>query len=364
MIHVVLGTKAQLVKMAPVMVRMKERGVPYRFIHTGQHQATMSEMLEEFSLKLPDAVLYSGRDIVSLPQMAVWLLRILFKCVVARREIFGPDARGIVLVHGDTFSTLLGALMGRVAGLRVGHVESGLRSFHVFHPFPEEITRLITFRLGHVLYCPGQRAVDNVAGYRREKVNTFVNTLADTVALAGRVPLREDHVPRGPFALVSLHRYENIFRRERFLELVEILEEIAATEHCLFILHPPTEQQLHRFGLHARLAENPRIELRPRYTYFDFFALMRRADFVVTDGGSIQEESSYMGIPCLLLRKATEREEGLGANAVLSNYDRRVIRDFTLNFPAHRQPPVENPNRPSDIIIDSALAYAGDGEEA
>jgi UDP-N-acetylglucosamine 2-epimerase (non-hydrolysing) len=111
------------------------------------------------------------------------------------------------------------------------------------------------------------------------------------------------------------------------------------------------------------LAENSSIELRPRYTYFDFFALLQRSDFVVTDGGSIQEESSYLGVPCLLLRKATEREEGLGANVVLSNYDRRVIRDFTLHFDAHRQTPTGNPNRPSDIIIDSALAYVRDGVE-
>jgi UDP-N-acetylglucosamine 2-epimerase (non-hydrolysing) len=363
-IHIVLGTKAQLVKMAPVMVRLSERGIPYRFIHTGQHQATMSEMLDEFGLKAPDVVLHSGRDVVSLPQMALWLVRILFQCLVARRRIFGENARGIVLVHGDTFSTLLGALMGRVARLRVGHVESGLRSFDIFHPFPEELTRLLTFRLSHVLYCPGQWAVDNVARYRGEKVNTFANTLSDTVALAERVPLRSDHIPAESFALVSLHRYENIFRRDRFLRLVEILEEIAESKPCLFILHPPTEEQLRRFQLRERLAGNPRIELRPRYTYFDFFALLKRADFVVTDGGSIQEESSYLGVPCLLLRKATEREEGLGANAVLSNYDRRVIRDFTLHFEAHRLAPAESPSRPSDIIIDSALTVAGNGAES
>ena len=362
-IHIVLGTKAQLVKMAPVMVRLKARGIPYRFIHTGQHQATMSEMLEEFGLEPPDIVLHSGRDIVSLPQMALWLLRISFRSLVARKRVFGEDPSGIVLVHGDTFSTLLGALMGRVARLRVGHVESGLRSFDVFHPFPEEITRLLTFRLSHVLYCPGQWAIDNVAAYRREKVNTFANTLADTVALAASVPLRSDHLPSEPFVLVSLHRYENIFRRDRFVRLVEILEEIAESKPCLFIVHPPTEAQLQRFGLQARLADNPRIELRPRYTYFDFFALLQRADFVVTDGGSIQEESSYLGVPCLLLRKVTEREEGLGANAVLSNYDRRVIRDFTLHFDAHRRMPTGNPNRPSDIIIDSAQAYVRDGLE-
>jgi UDP-N-acetylglucosamine 2-epimerase (non-hydrolysing) len=358
-IHVVVGTKAQLVKMAPVMVRMKERGIPYRFINTGQHRATMSEMLEEFELKPPDVVLYDGPDITSLPQMGLWLARILGQCALSRGRIFGDDDRGIVLVHGDTFSTLLGALMGRVAGLRVGHVESGLRSFDLLHPFPEELTRLATFRLAHTLYCPGPWAVANASRYRREVVDTGANTLADTVALAGRVPLRGDHVPVGPFAIASLHRYENIFRRERFEWLVAELEEMAKTRRLVFILHPPTEKQLLRFGLRRRLEENPRIELRPRYTYFDFFALLRRADYVVTDGGSIQEESAYLGIPCLLMRKATERQEGLGANAVLSNYDPALIRQFTLDFETHRQPVFEQAHRPSDVIIDSALEHSG-----
>lgn len=358
MIHLVLGTKAQLVKMAPVMVRLKARGVPYRFIFTGQHRATIREMLDEFGLEPPDVVLYSGRDIVSLRQMGFWVLRILAKTVLKRREIFGADERGIVLVHGDTFSTLLGALMGRVAGLRVGHVESGLRSFDLFHPFPEEMTRLLTFRLSHTLYCPGPRAAANVSGLRREIVDTGSNTLADTVALAAAAPLREDHVPIGGFGIVSLHRYENIFRRERFASLVGVLEQMAERKPLLFILHPPTEEQAERFGLRERLEANPRIELRPRYSYFDFFALLRRADFVVTDGGSIQEETSYLGIPCLLLRKATERGEGLGANAVLSNYDPGVIRRFTLDFAAHRQPALGSPCRASDVVIDSALRYA------
>jgi UDP-N-acetylglucosamine 2-epimerase (non-hydrolysing) len=197
-----------------------------------------------------------------------------------------------------------------------------------------------------------------VSGLHREIVDTGSNTLADTVALAARMSLRDDHVPVGEFAIVSLHRYENIFRRDRFASLVGALEQMAEQKPLLFILHPPTEKQLARFDLRERLESNPRIELRPRYTYFDFFALLRRADFVVTDGGSIQEEASYLGIPCLLLRKATERDEGLGVNAVLSNYDPEVIRRFTLDFATHRQPPSLDPSRASDIIVDSALRYA------
>ena len=358
MIHVVLGTKAQLVKMAPVMVRLRERGIAYRFVHTGQHRATMSEMLEEFGLDPPDVVLYSGRDIVSLPQMAIWTARILAQCVTRRRVIFGDEQRGIVLVHGDTFSTLLGALMGRVARLRVGHVEAGLRSFDLLHPFPEEITRLLTFRLCHSLYCPGPRALANVAHLRGEKLDTGCNTLRDSLTLALAAQRRRDHVPAGAYALVSLHRYENIFKRARFEGLLATLEELAARHRLLFILHPPTESQIDKLGFRARLAENPRIELRPRYTYFDFISLLEAADFVVTDGGSIQEEASYLGKPCLLMRKASERHEGLGENVVLSNFDSEVVRSFIQNLDAHRRSPTPALHRPSDAVIESALHWA------
>lgn len=355
MIHIVLGTKAQLIKMAPIMVRLTEQNVPYNFISTGQHRATMKEMLGEFGLKQPDVVLYDGPDIVSLPKMLLWMLRILWRCVFSRRRIFGEQPTGIVLVHGDTFSTLLGALMGRLAGLRVGHVESGLRSFNLLHPFPEELTRVLTFRLSHTLYCPGQWAMDNVAKLRKEKIDTGTNTMADTAALALKMDRRRDHVPAEPFGLVSLHRYENIFRKNVFERIIHLLESVARERRLLFILHPPTAKQLDRTGFRERLASNPQIELRPRYTYFDFVSLIEAADFVITDGGSIQEESSYLGVPCLLMRKATERQEGLGQNVVLSNYDPDVIEQFVRSAEQYRREPILAGARASDIIIAHAL---------
>jgi UDP-N-acetylglucosamine 2-epimerase (non-hydrolysing) len=290
--------------------------------------------------------------------MAMWTTRILAKTLASRGKIFGEDACGIVLVHGDTFSTLLGALMGRVARLRVGHVESGLRSFDLLHPFPEEITRLLVFRLAQSLYCPGAWALANVSRYGSERVDTGCNTLSDTLALALAIERSREHVPQGRYAIVSLHRYENIFNRESFERLLETIEGLAADRRMLFILHPPTERQLDKFGLRARLTGHPNIELRPRYTYFDFVTLLEHADFVVTDGGSIQEESSYLGLPCLLMRRATERQEGLGDNVVLSNFDADVIRSFAANPEAHRQAPTSATHHPSDAIIDSALKWA------
>jgi len=358
LIHIVLGTKAQLIKMAPIMVRLQERGIPYNFIHTGQHRQTMNEMINDFTIKDPDQVLYDGPDIVSIHKMLFWIVRILWKTVRRKQEIFCEKGRGIVLVHGDTFSTLLGALMGRIAGFRIGHVEAGLRSFNLFHPFPEELTRILCFRLSHTLYCPGQWAIDNLLSLKREKINISANTMVDTLTMMLQKTRRQDHIPEHPFALVSLHRYENIFNKRKFEEIIQRLESIALKYHLLFILHPPTEKQLHLFNLFNRVMQNSNIEYRKRYHYSDFLSLLEQAEFVITDGGSLQEETSYMGIPCLLMRKATEREEGLGENVILTFYEKSIIDDFIQNYKQYRRQPASIKNCPSDIVIASALGYS------
>jgi UDP-N-acetylglucosamine 2-epimerase (non-hydrolysing) len=202
----------------------------------------------------------------------------------------------------------------------------------------------------------------NVADLGRECIDTGCNTLTDTLALAPATPRRSDHVPDGRFGLASLHRYENIFRRERFASLLDVVESFADGVKLLFILHPPTSRQLDQLGLRERMLSNPGIELRPRYTYFDFVSLLERAEFVLTDGGSVQEESSYLGVPCLLLRAATERREGLGANVVLSNYDPAVIEAFREQPGVYRSPRVASVVAPSDLIVDSALAHSGGRE--
>ncbi|MGV1100368.1 UDP-N-acetylglucosamine 2-epimerase [Thiovibrio sp. JS02] len=357
MIHVIIGTKAQLIKMAPIMVRLKKREVPYNFIFTGQHRATIEDLLEEFGIKPPDVVLYDGPDITSMGQMFFWFWRILSKSVFRAKEVFGNDKQGIVLVHGDTLSTLLGAIMGRLNGLRVGHVESGLRSFNLFHPFPEEITRLITFRLSHTLYCPGEWAMKNVATLKRDIIDTKANTMIDTLALPVEAGRSRAHIPQHPFVLVSLHRFENIFNKKTLLTIIKHLEHIAHSYRLLFILHPPTEKQLRRFALYERLLANSRIELRPRYNHSDFVSLLKSAEFVICDGGSLQEETSYLGIPCLLMRKTTERQEGIGANVVLADYNRAIIDEFIREYQKYRCTQQSNHISPSDMVIESALQY-------
>jgi UDP-N-acetylglucosamine 2-epimerase (non-hydrolysing) len=359
MIHVVVGTKAQLIKIAPVMAGLQSRNIAVNFIFTGQHQQTIAQLRENFGIKEPDVTLCSGRDITGIIQMFFWMTRILFKTLFRRREIFPKQGKeDIVLVHGDTFSTLLGALMGKIAGKKIGHVESGLRSFNIFHPFPEEITRLLTFSLSDYYFCPGNWAMANVEKYRGTKINTVFNTLFDALQLARqKTDSCTVEVPEDPFALVSLHRFENIFNRKIFQAIVDLLLAISAKMPLLFILHPPTEEKLKSFGFYERLAAAPNISLRPRYDYFNFVKLLLRCEFLITDGGSNQEEAHYLGKPTLLFRRATERQEGVGGNVVISNFEATTINGFVADYKKHETPPVTMKRSPTEIIIESLAPF-------
>lgn len=364
MIHLVIGTKAQLIKMAPVMRALRDANLPYRYISTGQHRDTMEEILGNFGLKGPDITLYSGPDITSIPRMLIWATRILWHTLLDRKRIFANDRHGIVLVHGDTFSTLLGALMGKVARLKVGHVESGLRSHNLMHPFPEEITRLLTFALTDCYFCPGNWAIKNLKRYNGIKIDLGANTLLDSLELAKcKVANIEVDTPPDPYAIATLHRFENVFSKPALKRLVEIVCCIADSKKIVFILHKPTYNKLKEFGLYDTLNSHPRIELRPRYDYFRFIRLITAADFVISDGGSNQEECFYLGKPILLLRQATEREEGLSENCVLSRYDARVIEDFIANFEKFRKPPVRLELSPSQRIAMACQPFAGEGRQ-
>ncbi len=358
MITVILGTKAQLIKMAPVMKCMQERGIQYRFVHTGQHRETMEEMYRDFDIKKPDIILYNGSDIVSVSQIIVWFIRLLKKSLIQRKSIFGDSRNGIVLVHGDTFSTLLGALIGRMTGQQVGHVESGLRSFRYLHPFPEEITRVLVFRLSHILYCPGQWAIDNVAKLKKKVVDTKSNTMLDTINLSRVRKNNSDHVPNYPFSIVSLHRYENIFNKEQLLVIVDLLEKIALKQRLLFVLHPPTYKQLQKYGLLERVQSNDRVKCISRLHHSDFLVLLQSTEFVITDGGSLQEETAYLGIPCLLFRQATERQEGLGKNAVLSCFQEEVIFDFISDYKKWKRTPTDIGLSPSSLIVEDIKRFS------
>lgn len=361
MIHFIIGTRAQLIKIAPLMIECKKRGINYNFIFLSQHKNTIYEIIDMFGIKRPDIVLGDiGKDITNAKTMVKWSLKVLFKAIINRKKIFKGDENGIAIVHGDAPPVLLGAIIAKIAGLKVAHVEAGLRSFNFLHPFPEELTRVLTWKLRLVdfYFCPNQWALSNVERYRGQKYDTKSNTLFDSFQIALKFMSKiEVNVPQEKYAIVTLHRFETILKRKKCKEIIEILIPIANKIKLLFILHPPTAAALRKYDFYKILECNPNIELRPRYSYFQFIKLLINSEFVISDGGSNQEECFYFGHPCLLLRYKTERVEGLNKNAILSKLNQHVINEFLSNYNKYRHSPIQKKYSPSKMIINELNSH-------
>jgi UDP-N-acetylglucosamine 2-epimerase (non-hydrolysing) len=351
-IHVFLGTKAQYIKTAPLLRLLDARDVPYRLIDSGQHASLSVGLRQELGVRAPDHVLAEGQDITRIPQAMLWAAKLAFKLIAGKRlraEVFGGQG-GVCVVHGDTPSTLLSALMAKRAGLRVAHLEAGLRSGQLLHPFPEELIRVVVMRVADLLFAPDQEALANL---RRMRVKGEViplpgNTVVE--ALHHELGLRDASEAGGP-VVVTLHRVENLNRRERVEQLVRVVERIARDHPVRFVQHGPTIDTLRKRGLDTRLRAAG-VELVGLATHGEFVAMLRAAPFVISDGGSIQEECALLGTPTLVWRGATERPDGVGANVVIGDYDRATIEAFLADPEAHRRPPADTAGTPSQVVLE------------
>ncbi len=233
------------------------------------------------------------------------------------------------------------------------HIEAGLRSFNIFKPFPEEINRLITFRLSQYYACPGDWAIENLKKFKGEKINTLNNTQADTISFGMKnCETAKAVIPAKKFVVVSIHRYENIFKKERFIKIVDEIIEISKDFQVLFVQHPATFGQIDKLGLREKLTSNKNIKLLPRLEYLPFVKTVKHSEFVITDGGGNQEELYYMGKPTLIFRNETERQEGLGTTAVVSKFDTKTIKDFVKNYKKYEHHAIAKATSPSKIIVD------------
>ena len=353
-IHVFIGTKAQYVKTAPLLRLMDERGIAYRLIDSGQHAALSRELRRELLVREPDHLLGGDADVNSIPQAIRWAARLSVRLLDRnrlRREVFGGDS-GVCVVHGDTPSTLLSTLMARRAGLRVAHLEAGLRSNRLLNPFPEELIRVLVMRKSDLLFAPDQDAEENLQkmGLESRTVRTSGNTVIDAL----RFSLRDTTVgPKGP-VIATMHRVENLHRGPRVAGFVELLEQVVEDHDVRLVLHGPTTATLRARGDLQRL-EDAGVELLPLAPHAEFTRMLAEAPFVVTDGGSIQEECALLGVPTLLWRAHTERADGLGRNVVLAAYSAEAVQAFLADTDARRQPPAFADVHPTAEILERLL---------
>jgi UDP-N-acetylglucosamine 2-epimerase (non-hydrolysing) len=309
-VAVILGTRPEIIKMAPVIKELLKREADFFVLHTGQHYSYSLDRVFFEQLRLPDPRYNleagSGSHAAETARMLTGIEDVLLR-----------ERPACVLVEGDTNSVLAGALTAAKLGIRVGHVEAGLRSYD--RRMPEEINRVLTDHISDLLFAPteGARQILLGEGIEDGKISVTGNTIVDAVrqnlALARE---REDalaglKVRPGEYFLVTLHRQENVDDDARLTSILKGLEEVSTAlgTEVLYPVHPRARKRLAELGL------EPRLRIIEPVDYFSFLQLESGARLVLTDSGGVQEEACILGVPCVTLRDNTERPETVAVRA-------------------------------------------------
>lgn len=359
----VVGARPNFMKVAPIMEAMKRRITQFTplLVHTGQHydNSMSAAFFQDLGLQEPDVHLEVG-SASHARQTAAVMER--FEPVLLRAQ---PDW---VLVVGDVNSTLACALVCVKIGIKVAHVEAGLRSRD--RSMPEEINRLLTDQIADLLFTPSEDAGANLLseGIPKERIrfvgNIMIDSLRKSLERAESSSIREDlALDKREYAVLTLHRPSNVDDPKTFSRILSALEKIATRLPVIFPIHPRTRKMIGEFGLEARLraAENLRI-IEP-LGYLDFLKLYSDACLVLTDSGGIQEETTVLGIPCLTLRETTERPitVTMGTNTIVGSNTEKIIQAAfaALNSPQNTSlniPPLWD-GQTAERILDAVIEY-------
>jgi UDP-N-acetylglucosamine 2-epimerase (non-hydrolysing) len=316
----IVGARPNFMKVAPVLTALNGRkNVEQTLVHTGQHyDVNMSDVFfEQLGIPPPDVNLAVGSG-SHAKQTAEIMMRL--EPVVVERK---PD---MVLVYGDVNSTVATVLVCAKLGIEVGHVEAGLRSFD--RTMPEEINRLVTDQLADLLFTPSEDGDENLRreGISEEKIfrvgNVMIDSLVRLLPAAKKTLEKKANDLPSRYALVTLHRPANVDDSVVLKGILESLLEVNRDLTVIFPAHPRTRKRIADFGLQAG-----QLRVLDPLPYVDFLGMQSRATVVITDSGGIQEETTYLGVPCLTVRENTERPitVSMGTN-VLVGRDREKLR--------------------------------------
>ena len=315
---IVASTRPEVIKLAPVMREFQRQGLEYVFITTGQHydHNLFSSFITDLELESPDYDINIGSG--SQAYQTSSPMKKLEEIMVREK----PD---VVIVEGDTNSVLSSALTSVKLLIPVAHVEAGLRSFD--RTMPEEINRIIADHCSEILFAPTEGCALNLIneGIPPDKIHIVGNTVVDATMQNLKIAKKRSRIMEdldSEYLVLTLHRAENVDDPDRLADIVDALIQIE--DQIVFPIHPRTRKMLKRHGLFEKLSEKIRI-IDP-LGYLDFLTLMKNSKAILTDSGGLQEEAITLNIPCITLRKNTERPETVEAGGnILAGTDKESI---------------------------------------
>jgi UDP-N-acetylglucosamine 2-epimerase (non-hydrolysing) len=327
----VVGARPNFMKVAPIMAAMdKAHDFIQSLVHTGQHyDAQLSQIFfAELQIPRPDIDLNIGGG--SHAEQTG-------RMMIALEQVFENKAPDLIVVVGDVNSTLAASITAAKLGIKIAHVEAGLRSFD--RTMPEEINRIVTDALADFLFTTEPSGNENLLreGVAQEKIFFVGNVMIDTLLRCRAQAQRADILPRlqlkpHTYAVLTLHRPSNVDQPEQLQRLFRILGKVGQQIPVVFPCHPRTANRLATLGadLHVAEAASPTgIILQPPLGYLDFLHLVSQAKFVLTDSGGVQEETTILGVPCLTLRENTERPVTIheGTNILVGSSEELILTE-------------------------------------
>lgn len=317
-ILVVVGTRPNFIKVTQFKKVANKNNFDLKIVHTGQHfDDKMADVFfRQFNL-VPDYFLNTPQNLLREDLIAA-ISKALEELILAQ---FKPD---LMVVVGDVNSTLAGALAAKKCGIKLAHVESGLRSNDV--TMPEEVNRIETDKICDYFFVTEQSGLDNLIKERGNTVNVFFvgNTMIDTmVAFENEIEnsdiLTTLNINKNGYVLVTMHRPATVDHKEGLLKLLKILLEINKKYKIIFPVHPRTTKSIELHGLQSDFEKVSGLSFTHPLDYFAFQKLIKYSSFILTDSGGIQEESTFLQVPCLTLRPNTERPATctLGTNTLV-----------------------------------------------
>ncbi len=320
---IVLGTRPEIIKMAPIVRELERQGREHFILHTGQHYSRGLDKVFFEQLGLP-----SSRHNLEVGSGSP--AEQTAKTLVGAERVLQQESPDVVLVEGDTNSVLAAAMAAAKLGIRVGHVEAGLRSYD--RSMPEEINRKLTDHCSDYLFAPTEKAKEILLGEGIPEETIFVtgNTIVDAVhqnleiAGDGAAALRDLGLKPDHYFVVTIHRQENVDNQARFASILRGLDKVASEFGLpmIYPVHPRSRKKMHEFKLCPM-----NLRLIDPLDYWSFLQLERHARLILTDSGGVQEEACILTVPCVTLRDNTERPETIevGSNILGGTFPEKIL---------------------------------------
>ena len=323
-IGIIVGTRPEIIKMAPVIRVCQQRDIPYFIIHSNQHYSPEmdSVFFDELELPAPHYNLGVGSGLHSNQTGNI---------LIKMEPILLEEKPDVVLVQGDTNTVLAGALAASKLGIKVGHIEAGLRSYD--RTMPEETNRIMTDHISEYLFAvgPNQQAILTKEGIDADKIYTVGNTVSDSLFQHLEISAQKSNIlselalASKAYFLVTAHRAANVDNVTNLKELLALFDQLHAkySQKIIWPIHPRTQAKLTEFNI----AIPDYLTLLPPIGYLDFIQLQKHAQLILTDSGGIQEEACLLGVPCITLRENTERPESIevGANVLVGRNAKKAL---------------------------------------